>query len=62
MEKKITKVRVSMLVAVDVEGYANEYGLEPKPNIVRADVKQYIEGWINDGPAGFEFMEIIEPG
>jgi hypothetical protein len=55
-----TRVRISLLVDVDVEGWALDYGLEPRPNVVRKDVKSYIENAISNGPAGFEFMTLVD--
>jgi hypothetical protein len=55
-----TRVRISLLVDVDVEDWAADYGLEPKPNAVRADVKRYIENTIHAGGAGFDFMTLVD--
>lgn len=57
--KGTTRVRISLLIDVDVEAWALDYGMEAKANVVRADVKSYIENAINDGPAGFEFMTLV---
>lgn len=57
---KTTRVRISLLVEVDVDGWALDYGLEAKPNIVRRDVKDYFENTVHNGPAGFEFMTLVD--
>lgn len=58
--KRTTRIRISLLIDVDVDGWALDYGLEPRPNIVRKDVKSYFETAVNDGPAGFEFMTLVD--
>lgn len=55
-----TRVRISLLVDVDVAGWARDYGVEPKPNVVRAEVKEYFEDAVSNGPAGFEFMTLVD--
>lgn len=41
------KIKIpAQTVTVDLEVWAEEYGVEATPSAVRADIKAYFDGWI----------------
>jgi hypothetical protein len=56
------KIAVNLIVEMtpeDVEGYAREYGLDPKDKqAIREDVRRYIYGSAADNFAGAEYFKV----
>ena len=52
------RVVVTLMVDVDADAWTLDYGVEGRREISR-DVKDYIRNMINEGPAGFDNMTLV---
>jgi len=58
-ENKKIRVRVTLVVDVDADEWTMDYGVEGPRNI-QNDVRAYIRNAVDQGPAGFENMELAD--